>query len=192
MSEARPRTSDKHMSQNTVRNKPRKHKKWRFYILKDWIEANYSKCKVADIAGGKGLFAFLMAKDGWDVTMIDPDRTLPLRKYKDLKTKKKIELTPEEIDIFPWLEQKFEVEMAKDFDLLVSLHGHGVQMKIMEAAAKYNKKFVLIPCCIVDEPTAKVPNEYWQDTLIKYGNKLGLNVKTDTLDFVGKNIVLYN
>ncbi len=147
---------------------------------------------MADIAGGKGLLAFLLHKDDWPVTMIDPEKTLTLKKYKDLATKKRVELTEADFAQFPWREEKFAPEMAKDFDLLVSLHGHGVQMQILEAAAKYQKKFVILPCCVIDEPIGKQPDVFWENTLIAYAKKLGLDVHTDTLDFTGKNIVLYN
>ncbi|OHB25770.1 MAG: hypothetical protein A2542_03790 [Parcubacteria group bacterium RIFOXYD2_FULL_52_8] len=180
------------MSQHTVRKKPRKHKKWRAYILKDWIVEHYPPCRVADIAGGKGLLSFLLQKEGWTVTVIDPEKTLLLDKYKDLKTKKNVPLTAADWAGVPWREEKFEVPMAADFDLLISLHGHGVQMKILEAAAKYQKKFAILPCCVIDEPIGKQPNVYWENTLVDYGKQLGLEIKTDTLDFVGKNIVLYN
>jgi len=184
------------MSQNTVRKKPRKNKKFRFQLLKEWIVANYSPCRVADIGGGKGLLAYLLYLDGWEVTVIDPERTLPLKKYKDLKTGQRIKLdTGDEqsaFDDIDWLESEFKIDMAKDFDLLVSLHGHGVNMKIIEAAAKFDKKFILLPCCVINEPIIKQPGIDWYQSLVDYEVSQGLKVGEDKINFKGKNRIIFN
>lgn len=193
------------MSQNTARKKPRKNKKFRFQLLKEWIVANYSSCRVADIGGGKGLLAYLLYLEGWDVTVIDPERTLPLKKYKDLNTGRRIKLEaghgqpvpgagvePPAFDDINWLESEFTVEMAKDYDLLVALHGHGVNMKIIEAAAKYQKRFILLPCCVIDEPIIKRPGVDWYQSLIKYAENLSLSARENKLNFKGRNRIIFN
>ena len=147
---------------------------------------------MADIGGGKGLLAYLLYLDGWDVTVIDPERTLPMKKFKDFQLDKRIRLTEEDWQKIKWVEKEFVIEMARDYDLLISLHGHGVNMKIIEAAAKYDKKFVLLPCCVIDEPIVKQPGINWYQSLIKFAVDSGLEVNVDQLDFKGKNKVIYN
>ncbi len=56
------------------------------------------------------------------------------------------------------ISEGLEKEMAKDFDLLIGLHAHGSNMKIIEAAAEYKKSFILMPCCVIDEPIVPQPN----------------------------------
>lgn len=179
------------MSQNTVRKKPRKNKKFRFQLLKDWITANYQICRVADIGGGKGLLAYLLYLDGWDVTVIDPEKTLPLKKFKDIQLNRRIKLDESEWDKITWRETKFDLEMACDYDLLISLHGHGVNMKIIEAAAKFDRNFVILPCCVIDEPIVKREGVDWYQSLVDFAESLGLEVGQAEINFKGKNRIIY-
>lgn len=180
------------MSQRTVRKKPRKNKKFRFQLLKDWIVDNFSPCRVADIGGGKGLLAYLLYLDGWDVTVIDPEKTLPMKKFKDLELDKRIKLSSKEWEKIKWCEKKFSIGMARDFDLLVALHAHGVNMMIIDAAVKYNKKFVLLPCCVIDEPVVKKPGIDWFESLVEQAVKKGLEIETAEINFKGKNRIIFN
>lgn len=179
------------MSQNTKRKKPRKNKKFRFQLLCDWIVAKYPKCKVADVGGGKGLLAYLLHQKGWDVTVIDPNKTLPLLKFKDFCLGNRVKLNEVDWEKIKWIEKKFEMKMIVDFDLIVGLHAHGVNMKIIEGCAKYKKKFVLLPCCVIDEPIIKKPGINWFESLRDYALSLGLEVKEDRLNFKGRNKVVY-
>jgi SAM-dependent methyltransferase len=179
------------MSQNTKRKKPRKNKKFRFQLLADWIIKNYPKCRVADVGGGKGLLAYLLHEKGWEVTVIDPVKTLPMEKFKDMALDKRIKLSLDDWNKIKWIEQKFEMDMIADFDLIVGLHAHGVNMKIIEGCAEFKKKFVLLPCCVIDEPIDKKPGVNWFDSLTDYATSLGLDVATDCLEFKGRNQVLF-
>jgi len=180
------------MSQQTVRKKPRKNRKFRFQLLKEWIIGHYQPCRVADVGGGKGLLAFLLERDGWDVTVIDPERTIPLKKFKDMELGRRVKLTVEDWDKLKWREEKFCKEMVEDFDLLISLHGHGVNMKIIEAAAEYHKKFIILPCCVIDEPIVKRPGVDWLASLVEYAENKELRVGQADLNFKGKNRIIYN
>lgn len=179
------------MSQNTVQKKRRLNKKFRFQLLADWIVDHYQKCRVADIGGGKGLLANLLHQQGWPVTVIDPERTAMLKKYKDIKRDKRIRMTEDDWKKITWRESGFEIEMASGFDLLVALHAHGVNMKIIEAASIYQIDFVLLPCCVIDEPIEKEPNVDWFGSLIDYADSLGLKTKIEQLNFIGKNKIIF-
>lgn len=180
------------MSQHTVRKKPRKHHKFRFQLLHEWLTANYKPCKAADIGGGKGLLAFLLNQSGWDVTVIDPfDQILP-HKFKDLDKGKRVKLTPDEMKSVKRITEPFQKEMAKDFDLLIGLHAHGSNMKIIEAAKEFNKSFLLLPCCVIDEPIEKVQGIDWLESLVEYGQKQGFDVKRVKLNFKGQDIAIYS
>ena len=167
----------------------RKMKKFRFQLLHNWIIENFKPCRVADIGGGKGLITLLLNKDGFQSVVIDPyNQTLPI-KYKSLKGEKlKI---PEEMTV-PRINNAFEKEMANDFDLLLGLHAHGSNMKIIEGAVEYKKDFVLLPCCVIDEPIVPQANINWFDSLEEYANKLGIKTKRFELNFRGQNKGFYS
>lgn len=179
------------MSQtNEGRKRPRKAKKFRTQILHRWIVENFKPGKVADIGGGKGLLAYLLAKEGWDATVIDPEEQLLPSKYTDLN-KKKVKIPEEDNEMIKHITAPFEESMAEDFDLLVGLHAHGSNMKIINAAKKYDKDFILIPCCVIDEPIEKQHGINWRESLIDYAKEEGLPVETVKLGFMGKDIALY-
>jgi len=163
----------------------RKMKKFRFQLLCEWIVEYFSPCKVADIGGGKGLLTYLLKESGFESMVIDPfDQALPL-KYKDLQgIKHKI---PKE-EIVRRVQKDFETDMARYYDLLIGLHAHGSNMKIIEASAKYNTNFILLSCCVIDEPIEKKPDIDWFVSLEGYARKLGHKTKRFELNFGGQNV----
>lgn len=162
----------------------RKVKKFRFQLLHGWILSVAKPCRVADIGGGKGLLAYFLNMDGFTATVIDPDdQVLPL-KFKSLHGERH-KIAAE--DSVPRIAAAFEKEMAKDFDLLVGMHAHGSNMKIIEAAAEYGKDFILMPCCVIDEPIIPQANIDWFDSLEEYAHKLGLKTERFELNFRGQN-----
>ena len=171
--------------------KRRLNHRFRFQLLHQWLTEKYLPCKVADVGGGKGLLAYLLSQSGWDVTVIDPlDLPLPPR-FKDLN-KNRTKLKPEERVFSKKMLEPFEEEMAKDFDLLIGMHAHGSNMKIINACKKYGKDFLLLPCCVIDEPIVKRPGVNWINSLIEYAKKQGFEVKTERLNFVGQSLIVYS
>ena len=164
-------------------------KKFRFQLLSEWIVAVFKPCRVADIGGGKGLLSHLLNQNGFQSVVIDPhDQALP-SKYKDLTgIKFKLQGTEQ----VPRANATFEKEMAKNFDLLIGLHAHGSNMKIIEAAAEYHIDFILMPCCVIDEPITPQANINWFDSLEKYANKLGITTQRFELNFSGQNNGFYS
>ncbi len=170
------------------RRTPRKPKKFRSQVLHAWLVDNYDACKAADIGGGKGLLAYLLQQDGWDVTVIDPEyQELPL-KYTDLNKNKVV--IPNTAAV-PHITSRFDTTMAERFDLLIGLHVHGSCMKMIDAAALYGCDIVLLPCCVIDEPIEKEPNINWRESLIAYAISKGLSVQTEKLNFMGKDIAIF-
>ena len=166
----------------------RKVKKFRFQLFHRWIVDNFEKCKVADIGGGKGLLAYFLNNSGFECTVIDPfDQSLP-EKYKDLDGKRH-KISGEEKVIR--VTENFEKEMVEGFDLLIGLHTHGSNMKIIEAAAKHHKSFILLPCCVIDEPIEKRGDVDWFVSLEEYAHGLGLKTERFELNFRGQNIGFY-
>lgn len=180
------------MSQNTVRKKPRLNHKFRFQLLHEWLVETFEPCNAADIGGGKGLLSYLLINNGWNSTVIDPIHQLLPWKFRDIKNNQRIKLTYEERKIVPRVNAPFEEEMAKDYDLLIGLHAHGCNMKIINACNTYKKDFVLLPCCVIDEPIIKEPGINWLDSLVAYGIDMGFNVKKATLNFAGQRTVIYS
>ncbi len=175
-----------------IQTKRRLNKKFRFQLLQEWLTQKYKPAKVLDVGGGKGLLSYLLNKSGWAATVIDPvDKDVYLTKYKDINTGKRVILFQEDVQNIPRIQGIFEEEMAKDFDLLVGLHAHGSNLQIMKACKKYDKDFLLLPCCVIDEPLVKKSNINWLESLIKYAKDMGFEVKKDTLNFKGQNIIIY-
>lgn len=166
----------------------RKPKKFRSQILAKWIIENYRPCRVADIGGGKGLLSYLLNQNGFDSTVIDPEVQALPSKYTDLD-KKKVKITTE--SQVKRISERFTKDMARNFDLLVGLHVHGSCIYIIESAAEYQKDFVLLPCCVIDEPITKLPDINWRDSLFGLAESKRLNPQLVKLNFMGKDIAIY-
>lgn len=164
-------------------------KKFRFQLLRQWMVANIAPCRVADIGGGKGLLAYLLTRHGWHATVIDPEHQSLPSKYKNLETDRQVSIAPEEQ--VTRLDQVFTPEMARDFDLLVALHAHGCNIQVIDAAAEYQRAFLLLPCCIIDEPLIPPPGTHWLQCLADYARGKGFMLTTFRLNFKGQNIGLY-
>ena len=179
------------MKQKTDRRKPRLSHRKRFHLLHDWLVTNYKPCKAADVGGGKGLLAYLLNKSGWNAVVIDPfNQELP-RTFKDL-TKTRTTLVKKERESVTRVTDKFKEEMAQDYNLLIGLHAHGSNMKIINACKKYGKDFVLLPCCVVGEPIIPQQGINWLDSLVDYAKQQGFDIGKAELNFKGQNIVIYN
>lgn len=169
--------------------KRRLNNKFRFQLLQIWLSARYKPAKVLDVGGGKGLLSLLLKKNGWDATVVDPAINDYLTKYKDLETGKRVLLEPGES--FKRIYGVFQENMAKDYDLLIGLHAHGSNLQIINACKKYDKDFLLLPCCVIDEPLVKQPDVNWLESLIKYAEDQGFEVKRDELNFKGQSLLIY-
>lgn len=159
--------------------------------MADFIMSTYQKCRVADVGGGKGLLSFLLNKEGWDCVVIDPFDQILKHKYKDLKNGKRVKLSEDEIVGVERVSAMFKKEMAEDYDLLMGLHAHGSNIKIIQSALEYKKDFAILPCCVIDEPVEKVSGINWLNSLFDYATGLGLNPKKAILNFAGQRTVIY-
>jgi hypothetical protein len=164
-------------------------KKFRFQLLEEWIVANVTPCRVADIVGGKGLIAYLLNQRGYQATTIDPiPQALPT-KYKDLAADRQIRIAPTET--VARHDAPFAPEMAQDFDLLLAMHAHGCNIQIIDAAKRYGRDFLLLPCCIIDEPLRPAPGVHWLQCVADYAKSQGFALEPFRLNFKGQNIGLY-
>lgn len=163
--------------------------KFRFQLLHQWLVENFAPCHVADIGGGKGLLTYLLRQSGWDATVIDPvSQALP-DKYKEIGTGRRIRIAPTER--VPRVDQEFESAMAQNFDLLIGMHAHGCNVKIIDGAAAFGRSFVLVPCCIIDEPLYPPRGVHWLQCLLDYAIGKGLPAQPFQLNFSGQNIGLF-
>jgi len=164
-------------------------KRFRFQLLHQWLVQNLEPCKVADIGGGKGLLSYLLIQSGWEATIIDPyEQALP-GKYKDIALGSRVKI-PADVKI-PYIRVEFQPEMAQTFDLLVGMHTHGCNVKIIDAAAEYGCGFVIFPCCVIDEPFYPPFGVHWLESLANYAVKTGQEVYPFRLNFKGQNIGLF-
>ena len=163
--------------------------KFRFQLLHQWLVENFEACRVADIGGGKGLLTYLLRQSRWDATVIDPASQALPDKYKDCATGRRVRIAPTER--VPRIDKEFESAMAQDFDLLVGMHAHGCNVKIIEGAAAFGRGFVLIPCCIIAEPVYPPRGVHWLQCLLDYAIAKGFAAQPFQLNFSGQNIGLY-
>lgn len=165
-------------------------KKFRFQLLHLWLTQNFAPCSVADIGGGKGFLAYLLQQSGWEATVIDPEyQTLP-EKYKDLTLDQRVIIPPDAT--VPHITAEFEPHHARHFDLLVGMHAHACNVKIINAAKESGKNFVLLPCCIIDEPQYPLPGVHWLECLAEYAIQQGFQIRPFRLNFRGQNIGFYS
>ena len=164
-------------------------KKFRFQLLSAWIAGNLPPQKIADIGGGKGLLAYLLNQNGFDSTVIDPIFQRLPEKYKNLEIDRQIKIG--EMESVMRISAPFSEEMAEKFDMLVAMHAHGCNIALIDAAARYGKGFLILPCCIIDEPLRPEPGVLWLVWLAEYARKRGFALQTFRLNFKGQNIGLY-
>jgi len=164
-------------------------KRFRFQLLHQWLIRNFAPCRAADIGGGKGLLSYLLIQSGWQATVIDPvTQSLP-EKYKDIVTNTRLKIEPSAS--VPNITAEFEIQHAQGFDLLIGMHAHGCNVKIIEASAQAGCGFVLFPCCVIDEPFVPPPGVHWLESLADYAVRQGHAVKPFRLNFKGQNIGIY-
>jgi hypothetical protein len=171
---------------NTIRRKP---KKFRFQIIHQWLTENFEPCNVLDVGGGKGLLSYLLGQSGWRSVVLDPEIQALPTKYTDLN-KKKIKIPSNES--VEYIEGRFYKEAVKDFDLIIGLHAHGSNMMIIDACKEYDKDFLLLPCCVIDEPIIKRPAVNWRESLKDYATEQGFDVKEVKFGFMGKDMAIYS
>jgi hypothetical protein len=163
-------------------------RKFRVQLLHQWLLDNFAPCKVADIGGGKGLLSYLLVQSGWDATVIDPfEQALP-GKYKDIQKGRRAKIA-EGLKV-PYIQAEFQSELAEPFDLLIGLHAHGCNVKIMDAAAQYGCGFILFACCVIDEPFYPRLGVHWLESLAAYAVLQGQVFYPFRLNFKGQNIGL--
>ena len=167
----------------------RKMKKFRFQLLHQWMLTQLEPGRVADVGGGKGLLTYLLRQSGWPATVIDPIQQALPTKYKDLTTNKQIRLAATET--VPHINQGFDSTMAQDFDLLVAMHAHGCNIQLIDAAAQFDRRFIILPCCIIHEPIYPPIGVHWLQCVVDYANCTGFTVEPFRLNFKGQNIGLY-
>jgi hypothetical protein len=164
-------------------------KRFRFQLLQQWLVHNFEPCKAADIGGGKGLLSYLLIQNGWHAVVIDPHVQALPEKYKDIVTGSRVRIAPTES--VPHISEEFNPQKAQGFDMLIGLHAHGCNIKIIQAAARYGCSFVIFPCCVIDEPFVPPPGVHWLENLADYAIRQGHAVKPFRLNFKGQNIGLY-
>lgn len=163
-------------------------KKFRTQLFHQWLAANFAPCRALDIGGGKGLLAYLLIRSGWQAAVVDPvSQALP-EKYKDIRSNSRVKIAPGET--VPRIDAEFAVEMARDYDLLLGMHAHGSNAKIIDAAALYGCGFVIFPCCVIDEPFFPRLGVHWIEALAGYAVFKGLAVFPFRINFKGQNIGL--
>ena len=166
----------------------RKMKKFRFQLLHRWLMARFEPCRAADIGGGKGLLAYLLQESGWETAVIDPTpQSLP-DKFKNITTGQRI-LTPTDAHV-RHINREFAEPMAQEFDLLIGMHAHGCNAKVIDAAAEFGCGFVLFPCCVIDEPFYPPIGATWLESVADYAVRQGHAIFPFRLNFKGQNIGL--
>ena len=92
----------------------------------------------------------------------------------------------------PHLPAEFEAQQAAGYDLLIGLHAHGCNARIIDAAALYGCGFVIFPCCVIAEPFYPPLGVHWLESLADYAIRQGQTIRPFRLNFKGQNIGLYS
>ena len=142
----------------------------RFQVFAEFIKRNYKPCKVADVAGGKGILSWELQNRGYKPTVIDPRIRYGIKRYDTIK-------------------KLYKQEYAKDFDLIVGMHPDSATEDIIESAIKYNRKFAIVPCCSHSKEDRKFDYKHWIEHLKRLAD---YNVKITSLDIKGRNLVIFN
>src|SRR5262249_19853563 len=151
-----------------------KMRKFRFQLLSEWVAYHFRPCTVADVGGGKGLLSYLLQQRGFVSTVVDPvEQSLP-DKYRDLSSARQVKI-PSTATV-PRVTAEFSTEMGRRFDLLVALHAHGVNWKILDAVKEYGVSCVILPCCVIGEPSPPPPGVDWFSWLVEHAKDQGLSV----------------
>lgn len=161
-------------------------KRFRFQLLAGWIESNFEPCRVADVGGGKGVLAHLLNGVGFDCTVIDPRRQDLPRKVRPLEEGPALPTRPASPPRY--LQRPFAASMGTAFDLVVGMHAHGSNLEILRGVGEHGYRAVLMPCCVIDEPSLPPPGESWFMWLVGRGEALGLHRTYFQLPFRGQNI----
>lgn len=164
-------------------------KRFRFQLLHQWLIHNFEPCSAADVGGGKGLLSYLLIHSGWQATVIEPVAQPLPDKYKDIITDRRVKIDPSER--VPKLDCEFDLPHAQGFDILIGLHAHGCNVKIIDAATQYGCGFVLFPCCVIGEPFVPEPGVHWLESLAEYAVQHGHIIRPFRLNFKGQNIGIY-
>ena len=163
-------------------------KRFRFQLLHHWLVTQFEPCRLADVGGGKGLLSYLLNQSGWQATVIDPLRQALPDKYRDISSGSRVKIPPDEK--VHRIAAEFEAHLAQDFDLLVGMHAHGCNVKIIDAAAQFGCGFVIFPCCVIDEPFYPPLGVHWLESLAGYAVSQGHRLTSIRLNFKGQNIGL--
>lgn len=161
-------------------------KKFRFQLLSDWIADHFMPGRVADVGGGKGMLAYLLARQGFDAVVIDPmEQPLP-DKFKDLRTGARVRIGSSVA--VPRISEPFTEELGAGFDMLVALHSHGSNIAVIDVCARHPVVGVILPCCVIDEPQVPPVGENWFTWLVEFARRRGLSVELFALNFSGQNV----
>ena len=164
-------------------------KRFRFQLMYHWLAEHLPPRRMADVGGGKGLLTYLLQEQGWPATVIDPVyQDLP-GKYKDIVSGKRVKI-PSTASV-PHIDAEFESSMFGDFDLVVGMHAHGCNVKIVDGAKNFGREFILMPCCVIDEPLYPRLGVHWLECLVDYAIRQGFAVYPFQLHFKGQNIGFY-
>lgn len=161
--------------------------KFRFQLLADFLVSRLGAgMRVADVGGGKGFLAYLLAVEGFRTTVIDPvPQVLPIR-YRDLKSGKRV-VVDAAVPVAR-LAEPFDASMGASFEVLVGLHAHGSNLAMLEAAAAFGSIAVLLPCCVIGEPLTPLQHESWFYCIVRHAEELGLTCEYFHLNFKGQNV----
>jgi hypothetical protein len=133
--------------------------------------------------------SYLLIQSGWQATVIDPAPQALPEKYKDIVHDVRVKI--DHAACVPNIPAEFDPRHTQDFDLLIGMHAHGCNVKIIEAATQYGCAFVIFPCCVIDEPFYPPLGVHWLESLADYAVRQGHTIKPFRLNFKGQNIGLY-
>lgn len=144
----------------------------RFQVLADFVAENYSNQvkRIADVAGGQGMLARILAKKyNFEVEVIDP------RGFSLVGVRSR--------------QEEYKADMADYYDLIVGLHPDEALREVVESALI--RPVILIPCCNFWSKTETLGLNALLEQIEEFYINHKVNYKRVVFDFEGpKNIAL--
>lgn len=161
------------------------HPRERFIVLADFVVAHFPlpfTRTVLDIGGSMGLLAYHLARRGYEVTVVDPRRKAVKRHYRKLAKR---------AGFFSRMSyQQRPLADTDSADLLVGLHPDEVTEAVIKQAARAQRPFIVVPCCVMPEDGQHRSYEEWCEYLadLAAGSH---EVHTELLPMEGANLAIW-
>ena len=190
-----------HEKVDTAHDHQERSRHSRARVFAQWIANTFPDIEeVYDVAGGKGDLAFeLGLRKGLKCIVVDPRNPAKFESMSLPRWQRKILAANPgfKLDHRQTVFSRDFCETIKDKKcLVIGMHPDQATEPIVDLSLEFNKPFAVVPCCVFahENPERRLqdgrePRSYEQ--FCQYLQEKNGNIKADTLDFKGRNVVLF-